>query len=161
MFKFSDWNHISKAGPIHTSAWHINNLGRKFITGPNIDYLFRSTKRGINSLSLTPIHQTLPVSPHDPWSHLEDHPQDHSSLKHYESQALIRYIFLPMLSYFADFASHHNIQAVTYLEGHWQISSSSSHCLRTYCYIQKYWYLSTKHKLKRCMSVPLEEWTLL
>ena len=81
MFKFSDWNHISKAGPIHTIAWHINNLGRKFITGPNTDYLFGSTKHGISYLSLTPIHQTLAVPPHDPWSYLEDHPQDPILLK--------------------------------------------------------------------------------
>ena len=32
-------------GPVLTIAWHINNLGRKFIIGPNIDYLFQSTKQ--------------------------------------------------------------------------------------------------------------------
>ena len=101
---------------------------------------------------MTSTHQTLAVPTHDPWSYLEDHPQDHSSLKHHVSQALIRYIFLPMLSYFADFASHHNIQVLTYLEGNRQISSSSSHCLQSYHHNQKYWNLSTKHKLKRCMS---------
>ena len=47
----------------------------------------------------------LAIPTHDPWSYLEEHPQDLSSFKHQGSQALIRYIFLPILSYFA---SHHN-----------------------------------------------------
>ena len=47
----------------------------------------------------------LAIPTHDPWSYLEEHPQDVSSFKHQGSQALIRYIFLPILSYFA---SHHN-----------------------------------------------------
>ena len=41
MFGFSSWKLISKAGPVSTRTWHINNLAWKLIVGPNLDnYLF-------------------------------------------------------------------------------------------------------------------------
>ena len=40
VYKFSDLNHISKAGPILMLTWHVHNLTGMIIIGPNIDNFF-------------------------------------------------------------------------------------------------------------------------
>lgn len=40
VYKFSNLNHINKAGPILMLAWLVHNLTGKIIIGPNVDIFF-------------------------------------------------------------------------------------------------------------------------
>ena len=72
VYKFSDLNHINKAGPILMLAWLVHNLIGKIIIGPNVDNFFLLCLWPYQT-PLTPPYSTLVVPIAGPYPYHEEH----------------------------------------------------------------------------------------
>ena len=72
VYKFSNLNHINKAGPILMLAWHVHNLTGKIVICPNVDNFFLLCLWPYQT-PLSPPYSTLVVPIAGPYPHHEEH----------------------------------------------------------------------------------------